>query len=573
MGEIYLHIDIKESEYDYDNIIDKLVHADDNLCITAARPYFNKYDNGYALVISLKNKYLSQGQYDVLFEGLIENKAELCNKLDISVNQSDEALLSSAYLKWGEACARHIKGDYSYVIINRETKEALCSRSPFGLLSMYYYFDGNKYIIATSHQKYMELKLFPVIIDFEYLVDYFANFDNATRVITPYSNWKIVQPGESIIISQNGVKSIYRWKPKVRKHRLRHNDTIEEFKELLINSVKRKIHDNSFSHYYFNLSGGIDSSAIACALSLIPDFDRERLIVRHEQHDNTDEQLLKDSGIDKEQELAQMICNILNVKLHVSIVKNEGLFLNGLEPLRDYAEPSTDILYGLSSCENSLMEYPFIMGYGGDQILSRDINLIKRRKHKDRQLFSERMFSIYEDVLNPDFVKKYNLKDILNKLDDDRIFDSPSQNDQWEKIIKCDQWVGNQDSYHTIKVLPFIDTDLIEYCLNLPDKYLTRKDCNKYIIREAFEKELPQEIYRRKGKTHHVDTIYGNIRDCWHSIEKRYSDLMLVKLGIMDKDKLIDMFQRFKYGTEIHILHVLRILAMELWLESKKELL
>ena len=55
--------------------------------------------------------------------------------------------------------------------------------------------------------------------------------------------------------------------------------------------------------------------------------------------------------------------------------------------------------------------------------------------------------------------------------------------------------------------VPFADTKLIEYLWNLPFCYKYRKDTEKYLLREAFKRILPDEIlYRKKNpypKTHH----------------------------------------------------------------------
>ena len=44
---------------------------------------------------------------------------------------------------------------------------------------------------------------------------------------------------------------------------------------------------------------------------------------------------------------------------------------------------------------------------------------------------------------------------------------------------------------------PFIDNDLVEFCYNLPSNYKYKNNIEKYILKEAFENDLPKEISKR----------------------------------------------------------------------------
>jgi len=574
MSEIYAQMDFGNRVHDY-KYISETLKKPEKLSQTEEKGVCVYHDNGFGLVISDRSPEIIQDNLEILFDGSLDNGEELCTTLGIHMpGVSEEVVVKAAYAHWGKDCGYYLKGDYACAITDRKANQSFLIRAPFGLKALYYYLDENTLVVASSHQKYIATGVLPVKINFEYIAEYFAGYDSASRRITPYIHWNSLLPGETLLVQNGNAQRISIWKPARKRHTLSERDTIECFRQLFIDSVYKKIHLKKYPHYVFNLSGGLDSSAIVCALSCIPQFDQSRLSVYHDCHVNDmDDEEVEELGVSEERELAEKVCEKLGVSLNLRTIHDENMLLRNYEPLRDFAEPTVDILSGFPSSVYSLKKnYPTITGFGGDQVLFRNVHL-NRKNYKQQQMNSMRFYKIYREILHPEYIEKYSLDERAAQKQEERIFDTVSQNDQWEKIFRCDQWVGNQDSYRSTRVLPYLDRDLIEYSLNLPDKYYIRKGYNKYILRKAFEKELPPEIFCRHGKGNHVSTVYDAIREGWDGIEKRYDNLYLVRYGIADKEKLLNRLQNFKYGVEPHMIHIMRILALELWLESKQSIL
>ena len=572
MGEIYVWNDDKGQGREYDRIRDGLLKQDAELMeYDKKKIRYIPEENGFGLVISTQDADVQQGNADVFVDGQIENLDDLRKELKLGRTCSKEAVVYAAYEEWGEEFPGRVKGDYAIVLKDRVKDQFLCARAPFGVKALYYYLDESACVFATSQQKVLALKLLPVKFNWEYIAEYFANHETSIIKETPYCNWKVVLPGESLIVSKNGARRIALWQPKVLRNNLGERETVERFRELFINSVRRKICDNVFSDYHFFLSGGLDSSSIACAFLHIPDFDPKRLHIYHDCHkDEIEEYDMLRKGIDSETVLAQKICDKLGTPLHLRSGSQKNNFLKDFEPLQDFADPDVNILYGHSKWTGEKMEnYPFITGFGGDQVAGRVVN-VDRSHQIDQLQYDLHMYQIYEECLLPEFVSRYSLRDRVDRKEGAGNYKTESQNIQWKSIFQNPQGVGKQQGYRFEMVSPFHDVDLVEYCVNLPDKYFNRKGVGKYILRKAFEKDLPPEIFVRKGKGNHVHTSYEGIKDNWGSIEKRYDHLKLVEYGIVDKEKFIGMMQRFRYGTEYHILHVMKLLALELWLESKQ---
>ena len=572
MGEIYIWADEQGQKRDYDHIRDILLEQDAAFMeYDKKKISYLREENGFGLLISTLEADIRQGNLDVYVDGHIENLPELQKELQLSQTSSTEAVVRTAYERWEEEFPSRLKGDYAIVLRDKSKEQFICARAPFGVKAMYYYLDESACVFATSQQKVLALKLLPVKFNWEYVAEYFANHEMSVVKETPYCNWRVVLPGESLIIRKNDARRIALWQPRVLKHTLGERETIERFRDLFVDSVKRKICDNVFPDYNFFLSGGLDSSSIACAFLHIPDFDPKRLHIYHDCHkEEIDEYEMLKRGIDDEAILAQKICERLGTPLHLRNGSQKNNLLKDFEPLQDFADPDINILYGHSKWTGEkIPNYPFITGFGGDQVAGRVVN-IDRNHQINQSQYDMHMYEIYEECLKPEFVARYSLRDRVNGKEGLGNYKTESQNIQWKTIFQNGQGVGRQQGYRFEIVSPFHDIDLVEYCVNLPDKYFNRKGVGKYILRKAFEKDLPPEIFIRKGKGTHVHTAYEGIKDNWGSIEKRYDHLKLAEYGIVDKEKFIGMMQRFRYGTEYHSLHVMKLLALELWLESKQ---
>ena len=94
--------------------------------------------------------------------------------------------------------------------------------------------------------------------------------------------------------------------------------------------------------------------------------------------------------------------------------------------------------------------------------------------------------------------------------------------------------------------LPFLDHQLVEYCMGIPNEYKIQKGYNKYILREAIE-ELPEAVKYRKKKMGFVapDAVWmkRNHAEVRNELKKAVDTTGLFS------DKLLTRFDHFNRGN------------------------
>jgi len=76
----------------------------------------------------LKGSYLSD-RFLITVNGYLHNRAELITKLRLDLidvtEMPDAALIQKAYERWGNDCARHMDGEYIFLVYDRIQQELL----------------------------------------------------------------------------------------------------------------------------------------------------------------------------------------------------------------------------------------------------------------------------------------------------------------------------------------------------------------------------------------------------------------------------------------------------------------
>ena len=72
----------------------------------------------------------------------------------------DPDLILLAYQHWGEDCARHLLGDFAFVLWDGERRRVLCARDHFGVKPLYYYRLGALLACASEIKALLALQTF-----------------------------------------------------------------------------------------------------------------------------------------------------------------------------------------------------------------------------------------------------------------------------------------------------------------------------------------------------------------------------------------------------------------------------
>lgn len=216
--------------------------------------------------------YSRGGKFVIIFNGEIYNYLELRSDLiaigyDFHTNSDTEVLLT-AWIEWGESCLTRLMGMFSFAIYNRENSTLTCVRDAFGIKPLFYTITDNEFLFASELPAILELTSTAPSLNLQRAYDYLVYGDYDTKSETFINGIGQLEPGHSITynLSNKTLKNPVKWwSPSVEQtSTLNFNQAAEELRAKFLQSVR--YHLRSDVPLGTALSGGIDSSAVVCAI-------------------------------------------------------------------------------------------------------------------------------------------------------------------------------------------------------------------------------------------------------------------------------------------------------------------
>lgn len=220
-------------------------------------------------------------RYRIVFNGEIYNYKELQKELEelgyLFKSHSDTEVLLASYAEWGPECVLKFVGMFAFALFDEEKSELFCARDFFGIKPFYYWNGYGGFSFASELPALLmvpgvERKLDPQKA-YDYLRYGFVDIGGQTMIegihqLPPAHSLKISIGPEGAVV---GEPRRY-WHIDLSK---KSKDTFVEaaakVRQLFLESIK--LHLRSDVPLGIALSGGIDSSSVACAVrTLYPDL-------------------------------------------------------------------------------------------------------------------------------------------------------------------------------------------------------------------------------------------------------------------------------------------------------------
>lgn len=215
------------------------------------------------------------GRLVIVFNGEIYNFLELRTALSgfgyrFSTDTDTEVILA-AFSHWGERCQEHFNGMWAFAIWDRERELLFLSRDRFGVKPLYYYSRGGRFAFSS------ELK---GLLPLPWLVFRFAEGAVALAIAQPAAlettedclleGVKRLLPGHCMTVDSDGGISVRRWwqtGDHLADVPLTFAGQVREFRRLFFDAVRLRL--RSDVPIGCTLSGGLDSSSVACTMARI----------------------------------------------------------------------------------------------------------------------------------------------------------------------------------------------------------------------------------------------------------------------------------------------------------------
>lgn len=211
-------------------------------------------------------------RFCVVFNGEIYNYRELREELaalgQVFHTGSDTEVLLVAWGLWGKACLVRLVGMFAFVVFDRGQGTITCVRDAFGIKPFFYTLEQGNFLFASEIPAIRELKQEKAELDWQRAYDYLVHGDYDSGPRTFLGGVFHLEPGHVLeldIASGRLAQPARWWQPRISERRdLGFAEASEQLRERFLNSIR--LHLRSDVPLGAALSGGIDSSAVVCAM-------------------------------------------------------------------------------------------------------------------------------------------------------------------------------------------------------------------------------------------------------------------------------------------------------------------
>lgn len=478
--------------------------------------------------------YSNCGNYVLIFNGEIYNYLSIKKKLpDYNFKtSSDSEVLLAAFITWGEECLSHLNGMFSFAIYNIRENTLFTARDRMGIKPFYYFKSDKLFLFASEIKSLLASGLIPKEIDKKGLVQYFKN----KTVYTPNTivqDVKMLEAGSYMFIKNGNLEIKKYWNilekynPEIAEKN--YSNTKKDISNLLESAVERRlVSDVPLGAF---LSGGIDSSIIVALASKFTQINTVAITFDEDKYD--------------ESKFSRIIAKKFNTHHHEINFKAIQLLEMLPDIMKNMDHPSVDGIntYFVSKKAKEAGLTVSLSGLGGDELfagyyyfkwgykylkylekfpqlpfgqkLSKAVLALKENipTHKLHEYFSQKkgldskyhiLRQLYFSTQLQDLFafepQAYPYKEVDKKLLSN--FPKLSQFSYYElttymeNVLLRDTDFMSMASSLEVRV-PFLDHELVEYVMNVSDKFKYPAYPKKLLI-ESVGNILPQEIYNRK---------------------------------------------------------------------------
>ena len=213
------------------------------------------------------------GRYWLTYNGEIYNYLELREELrglgHRFVSDSDSEVILAAYAQWGRECQLRFNGMWAFAIWDARDRRLFLSRDRFGIKPMHYCIHAGAFAFASELKAFLQLPWIDGAFDPEVVAETLLNIGG--QETTPYTllpGVRRLPAGHAMEVEADGSVQIKAWwntLDHLPQPRASLNDQAEEFRALFFDACRIRL--RSDVPLATALSGGLDSSAVACTLA------------------------------------------------------------------------------------------------------------------------------------------------------------------------------------------------------------------------------------------------------------------------------------------------------------------
>jgi asparagine synthase (glutamine-hydrolysing) len=461
----------------------------------------------------------------------------------------DAEIVLHAWLRWGEGCLTHLQGDFAFAIWDPRTRRLFCARDQIGMRQLIWtHVPGRLFAFATDPRAVLEAQGVPRILNEGRIADAIIGYlQLIDPVQTFFEGVNRLPAAHRLIVSDRGVDVARYWSLEpAGELRLPSDRAYEEaFLDVFRTSVRRRLR-GAPGTVGSMLSGGMDSGSICATAS--------RLMEEAGQGPfPTFSVVNPDPAACKETRTLLVSLTMPNLRPTVINTGDLGPWIDDLTASADATEEPFDLPYGVTAATYVAARRQGVKvvmsGIGGDFVMAAPTwiaRLLSQGRWRDAwaECRGEEHFWAHGATARESLaraLREWAMPTPVRRLREvarpGRVPESRLVNTDFARAIdlpgriaryhRQDPWFWQdwgQDRVRSMTTLamvtglesydraagtcgmeprdPFLDLDVVRFCLALPGGQLQRDGWPKHLLRRAMAEYMPDTVRWRTGKEH-----------------------------------------------------------------------
>lgn len=487
----------------------------------------------------------ADSRFYLSFNGEITNYLEIRTELQKYgypfVSNGDTEVLLAAWQTWGMKALDRFEGMFAFAIFDSVKKTLTLARDPFGIKPLFFHSSQGKFYYGSEIQALLAFLGNDATIDqqvaFEYL--HWGYYDS--KEDTFFTQIKQLRPGHILSISlETGqiIKHERYWWPKVEStSTLSLDQAADVLRDLFLTSVRNNLRTDV--PFGVALSGGFDSSAIACAVRYLePDIDLHTfsfVVPGYSRSEQRWAELVNDSVSAIPHYVTPGIGDLRNDIDEMIMTQGEPFISPSIyAQFRVFAAAKTAGITVTLDGQGADEAFAGYDGYPLQRVLSlldekqfsSALELIKKWGEwpgRDSRLLLTSVAAAKVPTWFKNIIRKsFSLGELyshiglveagVNVVPPGLSIEHPAFQTRLKQKMREQLTItglpallrhGDRNSMHfSIESrVPFLDRRMIEFTLSLPEPYLlSQSGETKYVLRKAMSGIVPSEVINRKDK-------------------------------------------------------------------------
>lgn len=538
-------------------------------------------------------------------------RTELIGKGHHFVSDTDTEVIINAYRQWGRQCVGHFNGMWSFVLYDQEEKSLFISRDRTGVKPLYYFLNNHYFAFASEAKALIRLPFIQHEVNRRKAFDLLVLNDFTNREETLFKQILELPPAHNLCLN------LKTWHTEIQSYfQLNTEEKISRYskkKEEEYSGKIRKLLDEAIRIRLQAkvpigtcLSGGLDSSAIACSINRLLDSGNYPHIGK--------QQALFTSGFPNasynENKWASLVVESTR-SAWTKISPSSSEFLSDIETLhysQDFpiSSASSYAQFRVMRAAKASGMRVMMDGQGADELFAgyphhidiynlqllrlwRLLAWIRENRHQFTTKLSRQARLWAKNRAFSKLNTKHTLQLLSNRYDDleyinpDLIEDNQERlewlimrnckqlNHQLQKdysggylqyLLKCED---RSSMWHSIESrTPFADDlPLMQLAFAIPPNYKIRKGQGKYILRKAIKGLIPEPIRNRTDKMGFVAPTHEWIELLRQELKPYFTSSLNPWLNVKALEQRYDIF--FKVGRKPENRRVFKLISFAVW--------